>query len=499
MGSISFLLPDPIPPVAERTLSKACFAVCYDFVPMPTPMPTELIFENNRLIVNRELNESGNLLVPWPIEPFGTLIASTSTLRESDEPYRLLIELARGKINQVRMQSAEWHGIGLQFPEGFEVEMATTTRLFAKAVLSNDSGEADRLATEVLTHSFRLADTLTRAFMTQMFDTRHQEDGLLDVRLAARYTGDIRDSISEYSRSFNAAQIAFHWRDVEPEESRYEWTELDRAISIARDSELPITAGPVIDLAPGLLPSWAAGWEGDLPTLAAFMCDYLETVIGRYKSDVRRWVVCAGFNHADALGLDDDQRLRLALRLFEAAAQIDPDIELILSIAQPWGDYLVDENLTISPLTFPDDLIRAGARLAVVELEIRKGNTVRSSWPHDLLDTSRMVNLYGLLGVPIEVVLSHPSSVEGDPASLVLEQSPWIPTGLSDSTLENQAEWGSTIAAMALCMPHVRAVTWDHWSDAIPHLSPNGGLLDHQGRPKPLLSRLRTLRTAHLR
>jgi hypothetical protein len=44
----------------------------------------------------------------------------------------------------------------------------------------------------------------------------------------------------------------------------------------------------------------------------------------------------------------------------------------------------------------------------------------------------------------------------------------------------------------------VRAVTWDHWSDADPHLVPHGGLLDASGRPKPLLARLRALRAEHL-
>ena len=53
--------------------------------------------------------------------------------------------------------------------------------------------------------------------------------------------------------------------------------------------------------------------------------------------------------------------------------------------------------------------------------------------------------------------------------------------------------------ALALASPDVRAVTWDHWSDAEMHLTPCGGLLDADGRAKPLLSRLRTLRSAHLR
>ena len=115
-------------------------------------------------------------------------------------------------------------------------------------------------------------------------------------------------------------------RDLEPEESHYNWMEPDAAVAAA-NSQLSITGGPIIDLAADLLPTWTEGWEGDLPTLAAYMCDFLETVITRYKHDIRRWVILRGFNQSDAYGLDDDSRLRLAFRLFEAAGQIDPNLD----------------------------------------------------------------------------------------------------------------------------------------------------------------------------
>jgi hypothetical protein len=63
---------------------------------------------------------------------------------------------------------------------------------------------------------------------------------------------------------------------------------------------------------------------------------------------------------------------------------------------------------------------------------------------------------------------------------------------------ETQAEWGGLVASLALCWPKVRTVTWDHWSDLEPHLTPHGGLLDSEGQPKPLLARLRALRQEHL-
>lgn len=497
MGSLSFLLPEPLPAAASTLLPGACFAapVGGSGSADQAPIPTKIEITPGKLTASRMVSESGVLMAPWPIGPFGPLVTSTTTLRETPEPYRLLTELARGKLNQVRTQSAEWAGIGLHHSPGFEDSLAEATRIFGKALAAPTPAEADALASRVLEQSHVLADVLVRDFIEQMFDTRHHEEGPLDSRLAARLRGP---ADAEYARAFNAAQLAIDWRQIEPDESRYDWTVPDAVVAMAKAADLPLTAGPVIDLCPGMLPPWVTGWEGDFPTLAAFMCDFLETVVTRYKGDVRRWVICGGFNHADALGLDDDDRMRLAFRLFEAAAQIDPGLELVLSVAQPWGDYLADESHTISPLTFPDDLMRAGLRLSGLEVEIRAGAAPRGSPPRDLLDTSRVINLFGVLQLPLEIVLSLPSSNQPDSEASAHGQSVWQP-GIRTLTPEGQAEWGASFAALALCIPHVRAVTWDHWSDAHPHLTPTGGLLDASGQPKPLLARLRTLRSAHLR
>jgi hypothetical protein len=498
MGSMSFLLPNPLPGVAPATLPDACLASTVNHLDQ-TPAPTTVHISDDCLTLTRTPNESGFLLVPWPVEPFGTLVVSSTTLRERSEPYRLLVELARGKLNQVRGQAVEWQGLGLRTGPDFDQTLLDATRTFGRAALAATPAEADAQATRVLELAHGLADRLVRDYVDQRLATRHGTEGLLDTRLAARHARALRGAaLAEYARAFNAASVTFRWRDVEPNEAQYDWTEADAAVAAAVSAGLPVTIGPVIDLAPGMMPGWAAGWESDLPALAAFMCDYLETAVSRYKGDVRRWVVCAGFNHADAVGLGDDDRLRLAFRLFEAAAQVDPNLELILSVAQPWGDYLVVDDQTISPVTFPDDLVRAGVRLAAVELEFRIGTRPRGSLPRDLLDTARVLDVFGMLGLPLEVVLSTPSSADTDRQATDHKQTVWRHGWRAGPSPEEQAEWGAAFAALALCWPQVRAVTWDHWSDAEPHLVPFGGLLDANGRAKPLLARLRALRTEHL-
>lgn len=494
MGSMTFLLPNPVPPPAAAAVRRACFAGGYD----QTPVPTRVDVQGNRLVVSRSLSESGFLLVPWPVDSLSPFVTTTATLRERPEPYSLLVELARGKLNQVRMQAAEWGDFGLHTPPEFATALDQATHQFGTAVLTQPSAESDAAAAAVLAQSYGLADRLVRAYTGQVFETRRKDEGRLATRLSARISRAPGLAEAEYRRAFNAVQLGLVWRDIEPVEAQYNWAAADAIVASARAVGMPVTAGPVIDISQGMLPNWAAGWKGDLPTLAAFMCDFLETAVGRYKNDVRRWIVCAGFNHADGLGLGDDDRLRLAARLFEAAAHLDPDLELILSVAQPWGDYLVHDDQTISPLAFADDLIRTGLRVSAVELELRTGCVPRGSLPRDLLDTSRVIDLFSVLELPLEIVLSRPSSARPDPMAQSHGQQ--IGDGWRGGpSQDDQAEWGAANAALALCKPHVRAVTWDHWHDSDPHMTPAGGLIDAAGRLKPLLARLRSLRTDHLK
>jgi hypothetical protein len=493
MGSMAFALPASLPPAADSLLRLASFAAGYDH----SPSPTGVRIENGLLHLTRESDESGSLFLPWPVGAGGAVVISTSTLRERPAPYRLLVELARGKVNRLRTQAGEWTGIGLETPADFNREIAAITALFVKAALEADGAAADDLATQAVHRSHHAADRLARMYIEQVFATRLHEEGKLPSRLAAQVIAAPIQG-EEYRRTFNAARIGIRWRDIEPVESTYNWSTLDMAVENARLAGLPVTIGPVIDLAPGMAPAWADGWHGDLQTQAAFMCDFLETLVGRYKDHVRRWVVCSGFNHADGAGLSDDERLRLMQRLFESALQIDSQLDLVLGIAQPWGDYLTNEDQTISPLSFADDLVRTGLSVSGIELEIRCGTAPRGSLPRDLLDASKQIDMFALLGLPLEVLLSHPASSAPDFGAREHGESLWDPAWVGGPTPEAQADWGAAFAAMALCKHEVRAVTWDHWSDADPHIVPAGGLVTSSGKVQPLLARLEGLRTKFL-
>jgi hypothetical protein len=245
------------------------------------------------------------------------------------------------------------------------------------------------------------------------------------------------------------------------------------------------------------LPEWLWLWESDLPSLSSFMCDYVETVVGRYHKRIRRWHLTAGSNNARVLKLGEDDLLWLTARLAEAAWQVDPDVELIVGIAQPWGEYMAREEHTYSPFVFADTLIRAGLRVAALDLEWAMGFTPRGSYCRDLLDASRLLDLYALLGTPLQVNLAYPSEVQkdalADPA-LKVSGGYWL-SGISPDA---QADWAADFLTLAACKPSVRSLSWAQLNDAEAHQFPQAGLLDSAGQPKIALDELRHLRDEHL-
>src|SRR5206468_8807976 len=73
-----------------------------------TPSRLGIEFRQGQMLCYRDTNESGRLYIPWPVEGFGTPIVGTATLGERAEPYPLAVELARGRLNELSNQLADW-------------------------------------------------------------------------------------------------------------------------------------------------------------------------------------------------------------------------------------------------------------------------------------------------------------------------------------------------------------------------------------------------------
>ncbi len=496
MGTMSFLLPEGLTPDSVRELERGCIAGGPDGM----PWPTEVSVESSRLTVRRQVEESGCLLVPWKLDSAGRLLNATATLIERDSPYHFLVELARGKVHQLRTQAAEWQAGGLQVPDGLAQQIRDASVGFARAATLPPSDEAGREAQAVLELGYRAAEELVQQYIEQMFQARHLPQPRLDTTLGCRLGAAplVGEQAEALLQSGNSVCLSLTWKEVEPTEANYRWEEYDDMLEWAHALGMTVTAGPLIDFSPTHLPEWLWLWERDLSSIATFMADYIQTAVKRYHGRIRTWQLTAASNSASLLGLGEDEMIWLTVRMVEAARQVDPKLEIVIGISQPWGEYLAIEDRAHSPFVFADTLIRSGLNLAALDLEMVMGAWPRGSYCRDSLNVSRMLDLYTILGVPLRVTLGYPSSDDTDP-----RVSPDVKVAAGSwrhgFSLESQADWSSCYAALALCKPSVRSVQWVHLSDAEPHLFPHCGLFDGQNQPKPVVQRLRRLREDHLR
>ena len=225
---------------------------------------------------------------------------------------------------------------------------------------------------------------------------------------------------------------------------------------------------------------------------------FVEAAVRRYRHRIRRWQLTAASNSASVLSLTEDELLGLTYRMAETARQIDPTLEIVVGVAQPWGEYMATVERTHSPFVFADTLIRSGMNVAALDVELVMGSTPRGSYCRDLLEASRLFDLYALLGIPLRVTLGYPSASAAD-----LDADPDMHVGAGrwrgGYTPEVQAEWAAAFATLALCKPYVQGAQWVHLSDAEPHQFPNCGLIDAAGQAKPAATKLREIRQAYLK
>lgn len=486
MGSMNFHLPGPLPAGGQFALERVQFVGGYD----RSPFPTHVEYQKSLLTVTKAQNESCCVSIPWPLPNLGFPVTLSATLREKAEPYQLLVELARGKLNQLRNAAAELQLQGLEPSPQVLSETKAAIHSFAAAALQTTPGAGDSDATEAIVRCYAASDALMRQFTSTAIGLRTQEGRRIPTRWGCRVASTPTEAqTKEIVAAFPHVVIVPNWAELEVASTKYDWVKLDELVDWAAANGYQPTIGPLIDFGEPL-PAWLDGWEGELPSLSAFFCDFVESVVHRYGRRVKNWILCSGFNYTNRYGVSEDDRLRLVGRLLELARTLDPDAKWTIGLAQPWGDYLGGDDHTYSPLVFADTLLRSGLPIGGFELEIYAGDDGRASLLRDGLDTVRLLDLFGLLGIPIDIVARHP----GRPASADAKPN-YASLSKCWRALENDATqdaWGNWVSALSLSYAHIRSFTWGAWSDG-----PDGdafGLVGDDGRTKPLLATLKARR-----
>lgn len=494
MGQMRFLVPRP-ERISEALLQRAYLAGM-DCI----PWLSETHWDGSELIVVREIRESGNLYVPWPVVGQGELILCTASLMERKQPYHLPVELARGTLNRLRNQAAAWQMVGMDLSPDYRAKLRQSQLFFARA--ANEQAEplaAADDAERALQVALEAINILSGDYVRQVLTMRHQQTPQLPTLLAGNVESEplTGQFAKRFRDAFNSAAVPLNWRDMEREQGQLAWDASDQQMAWCCEQGLRIIAGPLMRLDSAGIPDWLYLWEGDIDMLRSFFTRRAEDLVQRYLGKVNVWHVAARMNVMDTLKLSEEQRLRLTVDVIDAVRRHDPKTPMIVSFDQPWAEFLAREDLELSPLHFADTLVRADLGVGGLGLEINLGYWPGGTLPRDLLEFGRQIDQWSILGLPLVIFLTAPSDAGPDPLAL-LAAKPIAAAADEGLSRESQRELVEHLVPLLLAKQAVQGIVWNQLRDDQPHNFPHGGLFDTRQKRKPAIKVLTAIRKAHL-
>jgi hypothetical protein len=442
------------------------------------PWTTRINFDESEIVAERIESESGTFHILWSVPERGELLLSTATLMERMEPYQLQLELARGTLNRLRNFIADLQSAGLGTVDAVGSHLAEAIRCFIKAVVTQPTPEQ---SAGWANHSIRAAlsaiNVVCAAMVERIQQIRQKQAQKVVPLFAGRLGDDVpaANSAKEFLAAFNSAIVPFSWGKVEADEGRQDWGPSDAQIQWCQSQGLRIGGGPLLELRKSALPNWLYLWEGDFENLLMVAGDFIRSVVNRYRGKVNFWNAAGRVVTGEALGLEEEQKLRLVVRAIEVIRSADPNAPVVVSFDQPWAEFMMRRDSDLPPQSFADALVRSDLGLAGIGLEINVGLGPAATLPRDLLEFNLQIDRWCSLGLPLLVSLAVPSA--GD-----------------NFSQERQQRWLEEFLPALAARPTVQAVFWNQLNDAEADDFPHTGLVDPAGKIKPAFGSIARLR-----
>ena len=445
------------------------------------------------LSIERAISESGNLYIPWDVPGHGHRVLATCTLMERDQPYCLATELARGTLHRARTLVGDLEAEGVRIPGEIRAQLRASVASFIRATTDDTCAEDDaattiRIASDVIAYIFE-------ELLPALTCTRREFDGPLPALLAGQLGNRpfSESAAHDFLKAFQAVSIPFRWRDLQPSDDIIDSSRVQQQLAWCREHGLRVFGGPLIQLDRLSLPDWVHRWETNYEAFEDAATKYIYSIAERFSESVDIWLCSGRLNVAGAVDFSEEQRLRLAVATIEAVRHASPRTPVVISFDQPWAEYLANEDHDLSPLHFADALVRAELGVAGVGLELNFGYWPGGTLPRDFLAISRHIDRWSLLGIPLIVYLTMPSSGQKDP-NVVGNADVILRNGNVPTVAAMDQELAEYMLPLLLTKPALHGIIWNQLSDVDPHEFPNSGLFDREDHAKPILPLLAAIR-----
>lgn len=517
-----------------------------------------------------------------PVAPLGTAEAAASsadgeysllTLRtallpQRTTPYLLSLELARHRLMLILNKLEEWAFFDLPTTDPLMKLVDETRQAFTWALLLQKTGagaagawyslESEKAARQALAVGLHASEMLA-ARQAQVQHARRATGDLARLAAVAVPANALTDHEARASRAASIGtpgvllpdapkvgvavnpalftpdlqnlvqggagvdflSVPMRWIDMEPTEGKYQFSKADRWIEWAvTKAKLPVHAGPIIDLRPGVVPEFLYIWEHDYDTLRDVVFEHVKNIVTRYRRAVSTWTVCSSMPTGALFSLTPEQAVDLTRACVVIVRKLAPAAKVVVEVAQPFGEYTagkpgggpVASRGAIPPVHYAELLNQLALNVDALGVRLQVGQHLPGRSTRDLMAVSALLDRLAALDRPVAVTavgcpsrvppapppsLSEAAAAEAAASSgaQVIEphaghwRGPWSPA--------NQAAWLKAAVGMIAGKPFVQSICWQDLYDVEAGAEmPAGAVASVTGQAKPALDALRALRVA---
>jgi len=459
---------------------------------------TRVVKSGEDLTLDIKGKEGVKVKVPFRNEGRTPTLLSTCALRtDNPTPYRLLLEIARGSLLRIKNLTWACRDANIELSESIRQAEKDAVTFFAEAVVCpQDSNLSDENALKSLSRSLDGLDQLEPIFTQASNKANAAADSqrafLRGLILERPPTAKV-DPLLQLP--LNTVVVSPSWKQCEPESGKFKWNYVEKTLDTVIEKRLTTMMGPIIQLDEMNTPEWLYLWENDFEEMISAAMRYAKAVVEKFGDRVNLWYCAAGINDELAIKLREEERLRLILGVIQAMRQTGTRIPLLASFSRPWGEYMAETERELAPIHFAEELVRARLGVTGIGLELNFSNQSPGTYFRSYFDIEEMLNFWSLLGVPLFISLSVPSSWRPDSkAHYSSDSESEPPERISRRT---QREYVAKILPALLSHPQVQGVFWNQVSDEAPHRFAHAGLLDQQGQPKSTLRTVNRILTKY--
>ncbi len=463
------------------------------------PVRGDLAVVDNAITCKKRVHGACGLALMWGAGASGRLMLSTARLPDRNRPYNLNVELARARLRIIAGKIEEWGLFDFAKAERFNREFHTVRQMFVAALKGDSPPRSAELADQALAAAVTLSERLALFHADVFLDRKSASGSASHTRFGCRVALDYpnqnyQDRLRE---AFDFLAVPIPWKQIEPQENRYQFSQIDTWINFAARARKPISVGPIIDFDPAYLPEWLYLWEHDYDSLREVIYEHIQHIVKRYARQVRTWSVVSGLHAFNDFNLSFDQIMELTRMCCQLVKKLAPRSQVMIETVMPWGEYYARNQRTIPPQLYADMAVQSAIQADAFGVQIFMGIPQDGYYVRDLMQISSLLDEYVSLHKPVQITAcAVPSSMtpdvgdawggEADIAQAGQWHSSWSP--------RLQAEWLQAFYRIVISKPCVDSICWRDLGDTPGHYMAHGGLCSQDMEPKLAFRELRNFR-----